>query len=43
MMKVPERLKSVIEVPKQAIGIAILALIFASIALIVTAVKTHGA
>jgi hypothetical protein len=42
-MKLPERLKTVMEAPKQATAIAILALIFAAIALIVTVVKSHGA
>lgn len=42
-MKLPNRIQSALEAPRQAVGIAVVALILAAIALIYTVVKTHGA
>jgi hypothetical protein len=42
-MKIKESLRSVVEAPKQATAIAILALLLAGFAVIYTVVKSHGA
>lgn len=42
-MRLPGKLQEALEAPKQATAIAILALLFAAVALITVVVKTHGA
>lgn len=42
-MKLLDRGKEFVEAPKQAMGIALIALFLAGFALIYTVVKTHGA
>lgn len=40
---VPEKLKTTLELPKRAVGIAVAALVVSLIALLVVMVKSHGA
>jgi hypothetical protein len=42
-MKLPGRIQTAIDAPRQAMGVAVVALVLAAIALIYTVVKTHGA
>ena len=42
-MKLPTRIQTALEAPRQAMGVAVVALVLAAIALIYTVVKTHGA
>lgn len=42
-MKLPSRLQAAVDAPRQAMGVAVVALVLAAIALIYSVVKSHGA